>query len=363
MSLLLLTAKKKFSPLSWFSKGEQGAWYDPSDLTTLFQDSAGTTPVTLSPMEQPVGLMLDKSKGLALGAELVANGTFTTGTTGWSAGFDTASSTFTASGGVVSFTKVAPDIYPRFMTPLTGCVVGNSYKVTWTNVFNPGGDLRLIATNVSDGTGGVGLTNAAVLNQWVFVATATTMYFGFNHVGITGTTWQIDNISVKQIAGNHAFQATPGNRPLLSARVNLLTKTEAISVANGYIIDANSTLNINAGIAPNGTLTASKFNSTSNTNTNQFYYTTPQGQVAGVSYTFSHYLKLGTGGTGSIRLTCGGIINTFNLLTGTVVSGVGKITPVGDGWFFCSVDGAAGNIAVDNIGTFYYWARTLCLGS
>lgn len=72
MSLLLLTAKKKFSPLSWFSKGEQGAWYDPSDLTTLFQDSAGTTPVTLSPMEQPVGLMLDKSKGLALGAELVA---------------------------------------------------------------------------------------------------------------------------------------------------------------------------------------------------------------------------------------------------------------------------------------------------
>lgn len=50
-----------FNPLSWFSSGEQGAWYDPSDLTTLFQDSAGTTPVTLSPMEQPVGLMRDKS--------------------------------------------------------------------------------------------------------------------------------------------------------------------------------------------------------------------------------------------------------------------------------------------------------------
>lgn len=48
-----------FSPASLFVNGEQGAWYDPSDLTTLFQDSAGTTPVTA--VEQPVGRMLDKS--------------------------------------------------------------------------------------------------------------------------------------------------------------------------------------------------------------------------------------------------------------------------------------------------------------
>ncbi len=42
-----------------FSASEPGAWYDPSDMSTLFQDSAGTTPVTA--VEQPVGLMLDKS--------------------------------------------------------------------------------------------------------------------------------------------------------------------------------------------------------------------------------------------------------------------------------------------------------------
>lgn len=42
-----------------FSEGEQGAWYDPSDLSTLFQDAAGTTPVTAD--GDPVGLMLDKS--------------------------------------------------------------------------------------------------------------------------------------------------------------------------------------------------------------------------------------------------------------------------------------------------------------
>jgi hypothetical protein len=42
-----------------FSSGSQGAWYDPSDFATLFQDSAGTTPVTET--GQPVGKMLDKS--------------------------------------------------------------------------------------------------------------------------------------------------------------------------------------------------------------------------------------------------------------------------------------------------------------
>jgi len=44
---------------SLFSKNEQGTWYDPSDLSTLYQDAAGTTPVTA--VEQPVGRMLDKS--------------------------------------------------------------------------------------------------------------------------------------------------------------------------------------------------------------------------------------------------------------------------------------------------------------
>ena len=42
-----------------FGASEQGAWYDPSDLSTLFQDTAGTTPVTA--VEQFVALMLDKS--------------------------------------------------------------------------------------------------------------------------------------------------------------------------------------------------------------------------------------------------------------------------------------------------------------
>ena len=137
-----------FSVLNWFAKGEQGAWYDPSDLTTLFQDSAGTTPVTA--VEQPVGLMLDKSG-----------------------------------------------------------------------------------------------------------------------------------------RGNRAFQATAGNRPVLSARVNLLTKTEDFSVSPWLLV--NSTVNKTAGTAPDGTNTLNKLIPSASGRSAD--YQTITSLVASVSYDFRVYVK------------------------------------------------------------------------
>ena len=51
-----------------FSGGVVGLWFDPNDRSTLFQDSAGTFPVTAP--GQTTGLMLDKSKGRTLGAAI-----------------------------------------------------------------------------------------------------------------------------------------------------------------------------------------------------------------------------------------------------------------------------------------------------
>ena len=42
-----------------FANGEQGFFYDPNDLSTMFQDAAGTIPVTGA--GQPIGLIRDKS--------------------------------------------------------------------------------------------------------------------------------------------------------------------------------------------------------------------------------------------------------------------------------------------------------------
>lgn len=45
--------------LKLFATGEQGFFYDPNDLRTMYQDAAGTIPVTAA--GQAVGLILDKS--------------------------------------------------------------------------------------------------------------------------------------------------------------------------------------------------------------------------------------------------------------------------------------------------------------
>lgn len=52
---LSLGSSRAFTPLSL----SPAAWYDPSDLSTMFQDTAGTTPVTTD--GDPVGRINDKS--------------------------------------------------------------------------------------------------------------------------------------------------------------------------------------------------------------------------------------------------------------------------------------------------------------
>jgi len=49
----------EWTPRILFAAGEQGGWYDPSDISTLWQDNARTTPVTA--IGQTVGAIDDKS--------------------------------------------------------------------------------------------------------------------------------------------------------------------------------------------------------------------------------------------------------------------------------------------------------------
>ena len=49
----------RWTPLQLFLAGVQGVWFDPSDVSTLFQDAAGTIPVTAD--GDPDGLIVDSS--------------------------------------------------------------------------------------------------------------------------------------------------------------------------------------------------------------------------------------------------------------------------------------------------------------
>ena len=54
-----VSASPGSDPVAVFPVGHSGLWLDPSDLSTMFQDAAGTVPVT-SPGD-PVRLLMDKS--------------------------------------------------------------------------------------------------------------------------------------------------------------------------------------------------------------------------------------------------------------------------------------------------------------
>jgi hypothetical protein len=236
---LLLFAKKKFNPIRWFAKSEQGAWYDPSDLTTLFQDSTGITPVVTvgTVQDQPVGLMLDKSKGLALGAELVTNGDFSNGTTGWTAYNSTIANINSQL--VVTAAAASPYIVTPFNT-----VAGTTYFVSFTIISRQQTGSIFAYVGSSPAALNLGFLNAGAAlgtRTLMFVGTGATVYLTLSgsSTALAGDTTTYDNISVKQIAGNHAFQATSANRPILSSRVNLLTKTEDWSAVGGWRADAN----------------------------------------------------------------------------------------------------------------------------
>jgi hypothetical protein len=210
-----------FNPKDLFANGEPGVWYDPSDMSTLFQDSAGTTPVTA--VEQPVGLMLDKSKGLVLGPELVTNGDFSNGTTGWTA----SSSSLSVTAGVMEL-YASVNFASFFQSFIT--VVGRRYQVSATARRGTGGQLGLVA-RTSSNTGNIefvvsNATSDAVLS-FSFIATTTTTFVVCNTTTPGTSYW--DNISVRELPGNHAFQSTAASRPVLSARKNILVNTEALA--------------------------------------------------------------------------------------------------------------------------------------
>lgn len=205
-----------------FANNEQGFAYDPNDLSTMFQDAAGNVPVTA--VGQPVGLMLDKSKGVALGSEILVNNTFESGLTGVIlfdgngsqstltlntvnpiSGTRDAKLTVTASG------SARPGI--SFNRNDGGGIVGALYELSF-DFKVVSGDVKL--TNVYDGLNAIspkpttGTSGRYTVRYTQRNAETCALYFGAG----TGVI-QLDNISLRQVKGNHAYQATSASRPIL----------------------------------------------------------------------------------------------------------------------------------------------------
>ena len=249
---------------SLFRNNEQGVWYDPSDMSTMFQDATGTTPVTA--MEQPVGLILDKSRGLVQ-TQLITNGTFDANIDGWSTVSPTTA--LWSSGRIL----VNRDGYfqSQAATPIR-LIAGNTYFVSIdvtsapTNAF---GGLEIWDAGRTTARYLVGTFRRNTAGNLASSFVATTTEDALVIVGISGaTTGQVtfDNISVRELPGNHATQSTSVSRPVLSARYNMLTNTENISLFSAqnatisgsvFTVTATGAANVNRiysiGQQPSGT--------------------------------------------------------------------------------------------------------------
>jgi hypothetical protein len=241
---VILSGRQAFDPrATLFAHNEPGVWYDFTDLSTMFTTSDGTTPVTA--VEQAVGLILDKSKGLVLGPELYTGGTATGAaqtaiTGGWEV--------WRAVGAVGS-------------VALATLQAEKTYRVSLT-LASRGSDLRAIDIRIPTGTGQQGYLSLspAAGSYTFFVRTgnaASALSLTQPDVGYGGL---YTNISVREIAGTHAIQASSASRPVLRNRYNQLTWSEDFSNAAWVVstggTGVTATKTPNFGIAPDGTQTA-----------------------------------------------------------------------------------------------------------
>jgi hypothetical protein len=116
-------------------------------------------------------------------------------------------------------------------------------------------------------------------------------------------------------------------------RSNLQINSENVDGANWAKSAIISQLNI--AIAPDGNQTADKI--IPNTANSAHHVESGTTVVAGTQYTASVYLKAAEETVAVLWNNAVGAVATFNLSTGTVTSGTGVITPVGNGWYRCSI--------------------------
>jgi len=304
------------------------------NTATMYQDAAGTTPVTA--VEQPVGLILDRRLGAmgALGPELVSNGDGSAGTTGW---VPTAATQAVVSGEFELTATSAGAIQTNFQIPT---VAGRTYRVTATA-------RRGTCTQpVYVGLNGVG---AALTTSTTNVALSAllTATGNFTNVQVyttgasVGQTLYFDNVSAREVPGNHASQATSTARPTLRNRYNLLTFTEQFDNAawprNGVTVTAN------AAVSPDGSLTADKIVETAAAGFHSINPSTalPANTLLRVS------ISLKKAERSFVRIS-DGIANTvaFNLDTGVATTVAGSptgvaMTATGDGWYRCTLSFSA----------------------
>lgn len=180
---------------------------------------------------------------------------------------------------------------------------------------------------------------AALQGAWL---EPTPGYIWQENTGVTPTTTggqTIGKIADQSGWGNNATQSTAANRPLLGRRYNLLTYSEQFATSP-WIPQGGGTLTAtnNAGIAPNGSGTATALTpTTTDSNVHRLNYNTTTGFfVTGLQYVFSVYLKKNGYDAVIVSNDSPSVSSIVNLSAGTATNGA-AITNVGNDWYRVSL--------------------------
>lgn len=300
-------------PRALFQSAQQGSWLSAANFSYLYQEAAGVNPV--SAIAQFCGLQLDPSLDLVLGTERVTNGTFDVNTSGWTA----AGGTLSVGAEGLIITSTGAGYNARAMQAIT-TVVGTTYKVSYQigSLYATG-----MRVGTSAGASDIYTTSGQTANStfvFYFRATTTTTHLSMLGQITGGLLASVDNISVKEVKGNHAYQSTSGSRPTVQYGYLSFDKTDDhLLVTQGG--GATTGFLLAAGIVVPAAGVARSLWSDTGTNT---------GYKVGITSSNELYIKCGNG-------------SSFTTLTGPVLVAGTKYAILA--WH----DGTNLNLTVNNV--------------
>jgi len=195
--------------VTWYGNSMSDLWASQSSTLTLYQDHTGISPVTA--IGQQVGLILDKSQGLVLGPELVLNGGFDSGTTNWTLVNSTDAAMSVVDGRLWLRNTSGSASGAQSAQQTFSTVAGRWYRVT-------GSVEAIIATCriQFSSTYRQEVTVGAVRQvNFMFLATAATSTISLDLASASAWTTgnaYFDNISIRELPGNHLSQTNSASR-------------------------------------------------------------------------------------------------------------------------------------------------------
>jgi hypothetical protein len=321
----------------------------------LFDDANGNVPIfSVLQSARGRGLLLDRSQGLVRGPELIANGKFDVNMSGWVLGSDPAQTIPTLVDGAVVLTRGAGGSLGFNTSAIPGVVANRFYELTFKVL--AGGSCACRFGNVNHITNPAGRT----IRKIVQITTETGISFWPEQPGSSCT---IDDISVRELFGNHMSQPTAAARGEFSAKYNLL----ASSVGNLAVAPW-------ASQATSGTVQADgsvllKRNSTVAAG----YVTLGGGMPVTQHHTVSVEVKKGTVGSlygvrlqGSYPDRCDAVLDmdtgVLAVSGGTNFTEIsGEVVSLSDGWFRVTLRGKANNGSASTCALVHGPAKTASL--